>query len=82
MINNGVIEKGFIIKQTIRLINFFFNQMMGIGSLLYIISLINYYSATDDDNLDKGLIIRASKLAINDDKPIILRQFFSTILWQ
>ena len=56
--------------------------MMGIGGLLYIISLINYYSATDDDNLDKGLIIRASKLTINDDKSIILRQFFNTILWQ
>ena len=56
--------------------------MISIDGLLYIISLINYYSATDDDNLDKGLIIRASKLTANNDKPIILRQFFSTILRQ
>ena len=82
MINNGVIEKGFIAEQAIRLINFFFNQMIGVGGLSHITSLINYYSATDDDNLDKGLIIRASKLAINNNKPIILRQFFDTILRQ
>ena len=79
IVNKDFIVKGFTAEQIIKMINFFFNQIMGLSNLFYIVSLINYYTITQINNLNHDLIRRASELTADNNKSLAVRYFFDTV---
>jgi hypothetical protein len=71
----------FTAKNIIAILNFFFNQIIRVGGVGYLASLISYYSYHPKGKADRGVGIRADDLFTdNVDRPQIIRDFFSKVV--
>ena len=79
VINKNTVVEGFTAEQAIKMINLFFNQIIRLSSLFYVVSLISYYSISYFNVLNQGFTERAFRLTADNDKLLVIRQFFSTV---
>jgi hypothetical protein len=63
--------------------NFFFDQIIEVGGVGHLASLISYYSHHPKDEADRGVGIRADDLFTdNVNRPQIIRDFFGKVARQ
>lgn len=80
---NRSVRIEFTAEDMIQIPNFFFDQIMGVGGVSHLSSLIGYYSHHGKGNPDKGVGMRAEELATDDvSRPEIVRRFFGRVSQQ
>jgi hypothetical protein len=79
---NRALPIEFTRENTIAIPNFFFDQVMGVGGISHLASLISYYSHHPLHEADRGVGMRADELSLDLERPQIIREFFGKIARQ
>jgi hypothetical protein len=79
---NRTLPIQFTPENMIAIPNFFFDQVMGVGGVSHLASLISYYSHHPKNEADRGVGMRADELSLDLERPQIIREFFGKIARQ